>query len=187
MNALLPSPQRLAALPDTVDTGEIPTLEHFGLTIPKKDSRQQIEFRGGETAGIDRVNEYIWKRDRLKVYKETRNGMLNPDDSSKFSPWLALGCLSPRYLYWQVDDYEEQRVKNDSTYWLIFELLWRDYFRWVCAKHGTKIFKLRGLQGVSVPWKQDWERFELWRDGLTGFPLVDANMRELATTGYMSN
>ncbi len=187
VNALLPSPQRLAALPDTVDTGEIPTLEHFGLTLPEKDARQQIEFRGGETAGIDRVNEYIWKRDRLKVYKETRNGMLNPDDSSKFSPWLALGCLSPRYLYWQVDDYEEKRVKNDSTYWLIFELLWRDYFRWVSGKHGAKIFKVRGLQGVSVPWKQDWERFELWRDGLTGFPLVDANMRELATTGYMSN
>ncbi len=184
---LLPSPQRLSALPESIDCGEIPTLEKFGLTVPNNDSRQQIEFKGGETAGLDRVQEYIWKRDRLKVYKETRNGMLEPDDSTKFSPWLSLGCLSPRYVYWQVDDYEEKRFRNDSTYWLVFELLWRDYFRFVCAKHGSKLFKVEGLQGVKIPWKQDWTRFELWCEGKTGFPLVDANMQELAATGFMSN
>ena len=113
--------------------------------------------------------------------------MLGADYSSKFSPWLAIGCLSPRYIYWHVQDYESQRVKNDSTYWLIFELLWRDYFRFICAKHGTRIFRRSGLQGVSLPWKEDWERFDLWREGKTGFPLVDANMREIAATGFMSN
>jgi deoxyribodipyrimidine photo-lyase len=184
---MLPSPQRLAALPESIDPGEIPTLEKFGLTMPNKDSRQQIEFTGGETAGLDRVREYIWQRDRLKVYKETRNGMLEPDDSTKFSPWLAIGALSPRYLYWQVNEYEEKRVRNDSTYWLVFELLWRDYFRFVCAKHGSKLFRVEGLQGVKVPWKQDWPRFELWCAGETGFPLVDASMQELAATGFMSN
>ncbi|MGA7935862.1 MAG: DASH family cryptochrome, partial [Kovacikia sp.] len=123
----------------------------------------------------------------LKTYKETRNGMLGTDYSSKLSPWLALGCLSPRTIYDQVQQYESQRVKNDSTYWLVFELLWRDYFRLICAKHGNAIFRPSGLQGIEVPWKQDWQRFDLWREGKTGFPLVDANMRELAATGFMSN
>jgi len=187
VRSLLPSPQRLAPLPEGVNPGELPTLADFGLSAPEIDSRQQIRFVGGETAGLERVQEYIWTRDRLKIYKETRNGMLAPDDSSKFSPWLALGCLSPRYVYWQADDYEEKRVRNDSTYWLIFELLWRDYFRFICVKHGDRLFKIEGLQGVKIAWKEDWERFELWQDGETGFPLIDANMQELAATGYMSN
>jgi deoxyribodipyrimidine photo-lyase len=113
--------------------------------------------------------------------------MLGADYSSKFSPWLALGCLSPRYVCQQVDKYEQERVENDSTYWLIFELLWRDYFRYICAKHGKKIFYRSGLQGVNLAWQEDWERFDLWREGKTGFPLIDANMRELAATGFMSN
>ncbi len=113
--------------------------------------------------------------------------MLGADYSSKFSPWLALGCLSPRFIYEQVKEYEAERLKNDSTYWLVFELLWRDFFRFICAKHGNQIFRQSGLQGIRIPWKEDWERFRLWREGLTGFPLVDANMRELAATGFMSN
>jgi deoxyribodipyrimidine photo-lyase len=98
-----------------------------------------------------------------------------------------LGCLSPRYIYWQVQEYEATRLKNDSTYWLIFELLWRDYFRFICAKHGTRIFRPSGLRGVTIDWKHDRDRFELWCEGKTGFPLVDANMREIAATGFMSN
>jgi deoxyribodipyrimidine photo-lyase len=50
-----------------------------------------------------------------------------------------------------------------------------------------RIFKRSGLQGIDLNWQQDWPRFDLWRSGQTGFPLVDANMRELAATGFMSN
>ncbi|MGB5966952.1 MAG: FAD-binding domain-containing protein, partial [Spirulinaceae cyanobacterium] len=91
------------------------------------------------------------------------------------------------YIYAEVKKYETQRVANDSTYWLIFELLWRDYFRFICAKHGNRIFAKSGLQGINIPWQEDWQRFNLWREGKTGFPLVDANLRELAATGFMSN
>ena len=187
VNPVLPSPRLLKSLPEGVDTGEIPTLDDFGLTLPKSDDRAVLPFKGGETTGLDRLDQYIWKGDRLRTYKETRNGMIGADYSSKFSPWLAMGCISPRYIYEQVQQYEDQRVRNDSTYWLIFELLWRDYFRFICAKHGNKIFYPSGLQGIPIPWKQDWDRFDLWRNGMTGFPLVDANMRELAATGFMSN
>ncbi|MBD2102586.1 DASH family cryptochrome [Leptolyngbya sp. FACHB-261] len=182
----LPTPKQLLPLPK-LEVGQIPQLSDFGLEPPLLDPRTVVQFRGGETQAQARLDYYFWKQDHLRVYKETRNGMLGGDYSSKFSPWLALGCLSPRYVYEHVKDYETQRITNDSTYWLIFELLWRDYFRFIAAKHGSRLFRASGLRGVSIAWKQDWERFALWQEGKTGFPLVDANMRELAATGFMSN
>jgi deoxyribodipyrimidine photo-lyase len=182
VRAILPTPSQLPPLPPDLDIGAIPDLGQADA-----DPRAVLVFRGGETAGQQRLEDYFWKGDRLKTYKQTRNGMLGADYSSKFSPWLALGCLSPRYVYWQVKRYEQERIANDSTYWLIFELLWRDYFRFICAKHGNRVFQPAGLQGIPIPWRQDGELFELWRSGRTGYPLVDANMRELALTGFMSN
>jgi len=186
INPTFPTPTKLPPLP-TVEPGDLPALSSFGLDSPAFDDRAVLKFEGGETAGKARLDHYFWQQDCLKTYKETRNGMVGADYSSKFSAWLALGCLSPRYIFEQVQEYETKRVQNDSTYWLIFELLWRDYFRFICAKHGDRIFRLSGLQGMSLPWKEDWQRFDLWREGKTGFPLVDANMREIAATGFMSN
>ncbi|MGL5081447.1 MAG: DASH family cryptochrome [Microcoleaceae cyanobacterium] len=181
-----PIPNKLPTLPD-LEMGELPTLHNLRLESPLIDKRMVLQFHGGETAGLERLQQYIWERDCLKRYKETRNGLLGADYSSKFSSWLALGCLSPRLIYNQVQDYETRRVRNDSTYWLIFELIWRDYFRFISAKHGDRIFYQSGLQGVSIPWKEDWQQFEHWQAGTTGFPFIDANMRELAATGFMSN
>ena len=89
--------------------------------------------------------------------------MLGADYSSKISPWLALGCISPRKIYEEVQRYELERVKNDSTYWLLFELMWRDYFRFVVMKYGNKVFKPDGIQGIPVQWKMDVDLFEKWR------------------------
>ncbi|MGF1541656.1 MAG: DASH family cryptochrome [Pleurocapsa sp.] len=182
----LPIPQQLPPLP-AIEIGAIPSLSELGLKEPVFDSRSVLQFTGGEQSAIARLKTYFWQEDCLKEYKETRNGMLGANYSSKFSPWLALGCISPRYIYQQVEQYEAERIKNNSTYWLIFELIWRDFFRFICAKHGNQIFQVSGLQGIDIPWKEDWERFNLWRQGKTGYPLVDANMRELAATGFMSN
>ncbi|MGK7909040.1 MAG: DASH family cryptochrome [Synechococcus sp.] len=186
VRVVFPTPKQLPALPP-IDIEQIPPLVEFGLEHPPVDNRAVLPFKGGETAGQARLQDYVWTQNRLKDYKQTRNGMLGADYSSKFSPWLALGCLSPRWIYDQVQTYEAERVRNDSTYWLVFELLWRDFFRFICAKHGDRIFYPSGLQRISIPWKQDWPRFQLWQEGMTGFPMVDANMRELAATGFMSN
>lgn len=186
VNQVFPEPEKLPKLLG-IEVGKLPQLDNFGLQKPVYDSRAVLRFQGGETAGLTRLNNYIWVRNCLKDYKNTRNGMLGEDYSSKFSPWLALGCISPRFIYEQVKEYEATRVKNDSTYWLVFELLWRDFFRFICQKHGNSIFRSPGLQGIDIPWQEDWQRFALWQEGLTGFPLVDANMQELAATGFMSN
>ena len=146
-----------------------------------------VDFKGGETEAINRLNDYFWGKDLLKVYKETRNGMLGLDYSSKFSRWLAHGCISPRYIYEEIKKYEQERTANESTYWLVFELIWRDYFRFVSMKFGNKIFHERGIMNKPTNWKTNQNIFEKWRLGETGVPLIDANMKELLETGYMSN
>jgi len=186
VNPIFPIPNQLSPI-NNIQIADIPTLEELGLEVPIPDPRAVIEFKGGESAGIERIDYYLWQSNLLATYKETRNGMLGGDYSSKFSPWLSLGCISPRYIYSQVQKYEEERTANDSTYWIVFELLWRDYFRFIAAKHGDKLFKTSGLQGINLPWSENWEQFELWQTGQTGFPLIDANMQELFTTGFMSN
>lgn len=164
---------------DQIDLFDHPPIE--------PDQRAVIHFTGGETNGRKRLQDYLWNTDAIATYKETRNGMNQRDDSSKFSAWLAHGCLSARTIAAEVRRYERERTANDSTYWMIFELLWRDYFALMMAKHGAKLFHSSGLRGVKIQWDNNASLIEAWQNGNTGFPLVDANMRELKMTGYMSN
>jgi deoxyribodipyrimidine photo-lyase len=181
-----PSPSQLTKPSEDFVVGEIPRLKDLGLDEPA-GSEGVLVFRGGETEALKRLSHYFWKADALKVYKETRNGLLGADYSSKFSAWLALGCLSPRYIFEQVKLYEKQRIKNDSTYWLIFELIWRDYFRFIAKKYGNALFWESGIKDENLFLKNNRRVFELWANGETGVPFIDANMRELKQTGFMSN
>lgn len=193
----LPEPAGIWPIPDTIgDLGALPTLADWGLAQPPADERAVLPFTGGETAALQRLNAWIWQGDHLKTYKETRNGLIGADYSSKFSPYLAFGCLSPRLVYETVRTYEQQRVANDSTYWLIFELIWRDFFRFIVRKHGNSVFRLSGMRGAptfaggggkKVSQYVDWKAFTAWAEGRTGDSFVDANMRELRQTGFMSN
>ncbi|KAK3597383.1 hypothetical protein CHS0354_034626 [Potamilus streckersoni] len=180
-------PRTFKPLPPGIVLDEIPTAEALGAKEAVSDPRSVFPWSGGETSALERLNQYLWNTDKVATYKETRNGMIGADYSTKFSAWLALGCLSPRVIYWEIKRYEKERASNQSTYWVVFELLWRDYFRFVALKYGNRIFYLSGIQGKGIEWKQDTKLFEAWRDGKTGVPYVDANMRELATTGFMSN
>jgi len=100
-----------------------------------------------------------------------------------------VGCISPRYIYSEIKKYEKDRVSNESTYWLFFELLWRDFFRFSAIHFGDRIFYLGGPQRApkKYAWKKDMALFHAWTEGRTGYPFIDANMRELKATGFMSN
>ncbi|KAL2896814.1 Cryptochrome DASH chloroplastic/mitochondrial [Bienertia sinuspersici] len=181
LRACIKIPATLGPPPEIEDWGALPSIDQFRLHNQEVD--RGLAFVGGESAALSRVYEYFWKKDLLKTYKVTRNGMLGSDYSTKFSPWLASGSLSPRF----VKRYEKERQANDSTYWVLFELIWRDYFRFLSIKYGNSIFHLGGPRQLDYKWSQDSTLFEAWRDGKTGYPLIDANMKELATTGFMSN
>lgn len=189
VRATLPTPKAINYPAEDLKgkEGEIPELEIWGLGKPEAGSLSWMEVKGGEESALGRLRSYFWEKDLLKVYKETRNGLIGMDYSSKFSPWLALGCISPRTIYEEVKKYERERKKNDSTYWLIFELIWRDYFRFIAKKHGDKIFNIQGIRHQKDSWRRDKAQFQRWVEGLTGVPFVDANMRELKATGFMSN
>lgn len=179
-----PRPHQLF-FPETLAIGPIPTLDGLGIEAPESDARGVLSFKGGESEALVRLQHYFWDANELRRYKETRNGLLGPDYSSKFSPWLANGSLSPRRVYFEILRYEEQVEKNESTYWMIFELLWRDFFRFKSMKLGAGFFK-HPVQGrIKNPW--GLSEFRAWVAGETGVPFVDANMRELAATGFMSN
>jgi deoxyribodipyrimidine photo-lyase len=173
--------------PSGVDPGEVPDAAALGVDADPVDDRAALPFEGGETAALDRLDEYLWETDSLREYKETRNGLLGRDYSSKFSPWLNEGCLSPRRVHAAIDEYEHRRVANDSTYWLRFELIWRDFFQFQAAKHGATMFTPGGIRRREVAWRDDPDAFERWTRGETGIPFVDAGMRELNATGYLSN
>jgi deoxyribodipyrimidine photo-lyase len=112
--------------------------------------------------------------------------MLNFNDSTKFSAYLAIGALSVNRIMNEVKKFELNYVKNDSTYWIYFELLWRDYFYFVHLKYGNLIFNQAGLTQYHHT-TQNPHYIKAWKEGKTGYPLIDGNMRQLVQTGYMSN
>ncbi len=179
--------------PDRIHAPEAANVESIDLfpSFEKQessDTRAAMRFHGGEQSGLDRLNEYVWKEEHIVTYKETRNGLVGKNYSSKFSPWLANGSLSPKIIVNEILDFEEEKIKNDSTYWMIFELLWRDFFRFTAAKQGSKLFQLSGFNAQAVrKWRRDMRTFEAWCDGYSGDDFVDANMLELKHTGWMSN
>jgi deoxyribodipyrimidine photo-lyase len=169
-------------------TLELPTLEALGLTKTTIDSRAVLQFKGGESEAMQRLNHYFFETQCLSTYKETRNGMVGADYSSKFSPWLALGCISPRFIYAEIKKYENQFGANDSTYWLVFELLWRDFFRFMFKKYQTKFFLYEGIKTEKVNSKSLNEKLlSQWRNGATPSDFINANMLELQQTGFISN
>ncbi|ORX90230.1 cryptochrome [Basidiobolus meristosporus CBS 931.73] len=194
---VLPTPKKLKPLPGndlldqmlTVDADHL--LPSMGVVDTAPDLRTVFPFGGGEDQAIERLTDWVWNTKSISTYKETRNGLLGTDYSSKLSPWLALGCLSPREILKQVEAYEDSNEANVSTYWIRFELLWRDYFWFVGGKYGNGIFHRDGVlanrSDDQPSWKVDPNLMKAWIHGETGIPWVDANMRELRNTGYMSN
>lgn len=181
-----PAPAKLRGCTG-VEPGELPAVAALAGADAVDDARASSRMLGGEPEAWRRMERWWWHEDRLRVYKTTRNGMLGGDYSSRLSSWLAHGCISARSVQAEVARYERERVQNESTYWMTFELLWRDYFQWITLKHGAALFRPSGLQGIPVPWQRDEAAFERWRSGQTGFPLIDACMRELGATGFLSN
>ena len=232
--APLPAPARLLPPPQV----PAPVLQAVGAeqgaasiqqpTLPQgTDARSSFPYGtpacdGSEAAALAHLAQYL-ARKLPHSYKATRNGLTGLDYSSKFSPWLATGALSPRQIYADLKAFEHDQGANDGTYWLWFELLWRDYFRLLHLQYGAALYRARGLSSapVSTPTEpfglslskpcaalrqaqcervgecaevseqpfalHDSSRFDRWCRGETGEPLVDAAMRELAATGYLSN
>jgi len=184
---LIPASLDLSNCIEYREWGTLPTAEEMGFSKKEISESKPLQFKGGETAALARLQHYTFDTELLTSYRWTRNRSLGMDYSSKFSPWMALGSLSPRKIYWEIKRYEKDVKKNISTWWLVFELVWRDFFKYSAIRHGNKIFSEGGIKSREVDWSLDMDLFERWRLGNTGIPFVDAHMRQLNETGFMSN
>jgi deoxyribodipyrimidine photolyase len=156
VRALLPTPALLPAVPSPAHVGYpegLPTLPELGYTneesalLDSANAAADMNFEGGEDAGLRRVEAYS-QSGGLGRYKHTRNGLMGEDFSTKFSPWLAVGALSPRHVYWQVERFnQEAGGQSLDTYWVVFELMFRDFFRLYGWKHAGKLFGKWGPAG----------------------------------------
>ena len=190
-------------------------LQDLGVKEPPKfpkGTKSAHPFEGGETTSHERL-EHLMSSGAMTAYKDTRNGMLGEDFSSKLSAWLALGNITARQIHSSLLDFEDGKNdnwkgthgygkgENAGTKAMRFELLWRDYMRLCTRKFGSKLFRLGGFRGehhsrwehptshkggvtFDIPRNVQIERF---LNGTTGMGLIDASQRELYHTGYTSN
>ncbi|MEO7214791.1 DASH family cryptochrome [Mucilaginibacter sp.] len=174
------SPEQIL-IPEITDAGDLPTLADLGVPEPVDDSRATNHFTGGETEALNRLEQYFTTQQNCGQKAGKNVGGV----ASCLSPWLALGCVSPRQVYWEVVKYRSTLQNADA---LMLELLWRDYFRFMFKKHGQKYFRAEGFNDETPqPASNQDELFEHWKNGETGVPFIDAAMHELNATGYISN
>ena len=181
---------------------------NLGLAHPPSwpaKAKSAHPFHGGETTGQDRIQHLITSS-HMSTYKDTRNGMLGLDFSTKLSAWLALGCITARQIHEYLVNFEDGKTdlgkgargygkgENKGTAAVRFELLWRDYMRLCTRKFGPQLFQVEGFRNdTSYPWKypqkdkETQQKVNRFLEGTTGTGLIDASMRELFLTGYTSN
>ncbi len=131
--------------------------------------------RGGETAGRERLA--AWKR-RVDGYAE-HNDSLSGDGTSRLSPYLHFGCLSP------VEVIHRLGHRSPGSDAFLRQLAWRDFHHQVLAARPDAA--RRDYRDRDDRWRDDPDALEAWRRGRTGFPVVDAGMRQLAAEGWMHN
>ncbi|MCG8667824.1 MAG: DASH family cryptochrome [Pseudomonadales bacterium] len=179
--------------------GRLPPPSIWAEICLKKLARENVEeahshsgaslqrLQGGENAALEQLNYYLHERGLIRTYKKTRNGLDGWEFSSKMSGWLAQGCLSVRTLFYEIQRHEDRYGDNESTYWLRFELWWREYFQWLARNAGPRLFSLRGIKRVNPLLTFYPEAFMAWREGHTQCDFVNAFMKQLRATGWMSN
>ncbi|MBU2972059.1 DASH family cryptochrome [Pseudoalteromonas sp. C2R02] len=186
----LPESQLPPILPKAISTQSDITLNDitalFGNNEKAGVKKEQQLFFGGEKAAQYHLSHYF-STDAPSYYKETRNELDGWLNSTKFSPYLANGNVSAKQIWMLVDQYEADVIKNQSTYWIKFELLWREYFQWISIQQDIKLFKFEGIADKSPNTKYDALSFNAWCIGNTPYPLVNACMKQLNAIGYISN
>ncbi|HEY0176582.1 MAG TPA: DASH family cryptochrome [Pedobacter sp.] len=167
--------------PEVISLVEV---EEWGI-LPEYDSISD-EPAGGEAEGIKHLNELFEEGAEIYAKINNRSHTDKPLFSSKLSPWLALGCLSPRKVYWAVKDAERRFSSNANFSHLILSLLWRDYFRFMFKKHSTHFFSDVVTDLENSYSQEEYEHhLQQWKDGHTGNPLVDKYMTGLNESGFI--
>lgn len=163
-------------------------LDYNRLSAAHIDAQQATDLfiAPGQDAAEQHLKNYF-SHDYASHYKDTRNALDGFYHSTKFSAYLAQGNLSPQRIINALRDYEQEHGDNESTYWITFELMWREYFFWYLQRYQEQVFAFKGIQNKKLHTSFYPARFNQWCCGNTPYPLVNALMKQLNATGYMSN
>ena len=135
---------------------------------------------------LSEIDYYFYQTTLPLTYFQERNGLVGRDYSSKMSAFLSCGALDVRYLYNEVKSFEKRVGANKSTYWLVFELLWREFFFWHYQVHQRKYFSLKGLKGELC--FTNFKKYEIHElRNLSQSQFFTAALNELERTGFLSN
>ncbi|MGZ8632662.1 MAG: cryptochrome/photolyase family protein [Solirubrobacteraceae bacterium] len=166
------APRAIAMAP--LAAGAVPSLRALGFEGPAPD----LQDRPPPGAAASRRAAERWLRSAsLERYAERRDVLAEP--TSRLSAYLRFGCLSPLWLERQVAARQLQRYRD--------QLAWRDFLAAV-QLHFPETARIEFVARYrSLEWDRDAALVRAWRAGATGFPVVDAAMRQLAATGWMHN
>ncbi|SCF45996.1 deoxyribodipyrimidine photo-lyase [Micromonospora matsumotoense] len=161
--AELAAPRRVT-LPDGVPVGRLPAL-------PRGESPDAVV--GGEAVGQRRLAQWS---PTLHRYDDIHDDLAG-DETSRLSPYLRFGCLSPLAVANRADDRGSPFVR---------QLCWRDFYYQVTAAF-PEISAKAYRRGATEDWRYDAAALTAWSEGRTGMPIVDAGMRQLHAEGWMHN
>ncbi len=173
-------------IPVDFESGQVLNLSDLGFKDTSIQELLNSEFLGGEAEGIKRMRHFFRESAWVRDPKNNKNDVFY--HSSGLSPWIAAGCLSAREVYHEIKKYEQEYGSNDATTALRLNLLWRDYFRFMFKKHGNK-FSIKEVfkNSISTIDKAQQKLLMEWKNGQTGIAFIDACMRELNHSGFLSH
>ncbi len=123
----------------------------------------------------------------LHHYETSRWLIDGQEISTQFSPYLSLGILSPKRLYESLKAAEAKYAESSSSRFIFMELLWRDFFHLVMEQSGNRLFLKNGLSSKTQESSQESCLLERFYTAQTGEPLIDAGVKELRLSGWLSN
>jgi deoxyribodipyrimidine photo-lyase len=170
---VLGAPRSLPGLPSGLRKGRLPTLESLGF-----EDGAVGGWRGGERAARKVLADFL--SGDLRGYDDQHDA-LGDDSTSRLSPYLHFGCISPREI-------EEGLPRGAGPDAFRRQLCWRDFYAHVLLHHPRNArSEFQERYRGSIPWSRSRQSFDAWREGRTGYPLVDAGMRQLSAEGWMHN
>ncbi len=173
---LLATPRELPAVSSAIESVEIPPSDVALATL-----------NAGEAAAHERLKRFV--AGAIAGYAEGRN-RLDEDGTSVLSPYLRFGMISPRECAIAAIEAQaaasESDEKRGAAVWLN-ELIWRDFYLAVLSHFPAVMTREFDASLRDIPWRNDPAEIEAWQQGRTGYPVVDAAMRQLAETGWMHN
>lgn len=180
--SLVPAPRSQQEL--NIASDEVPEYIE-GFEPPPPQLRE--EWPAGEDAAHERI--VLFTDEILRTYQDTRD-LPARDGTSRLSPYLAAGVLSPRQCLHAAlaNNHGEFETGNSGAVSWINELLWREFYKHILVGF-PRVSRHRAFREDTekLKWRQDKKDLEDWQQGRTGFPIIDAAMRQLLATGWMHN